>query len=91
MKAFINFYGEFQEDKKFLKLIAKTSYPIVKRICPDALDDFEHYASGIAKRNDLDICMTYVYGRLLPQIRSFYGYDIDLYNFLKRTVLDNDG
>ena len=91
MKAFINFYGEFQDDEKFLKVISNTAYPIIKKICPDALDDFEHFASGISSRNDLDMCMTYVYGRLLNQIYSFYGYKIDLYNFLKRTVLDYDG
>ena len=90
MKYFIKMYGEFHTDAEFHKKIADISYSVVKEIEPNALDNFLHCESGLGKKKKLELAMRIVYNVLEKEIKEFYGYDIDQYNFIQKTVLLDD-
>lgn len=83
-------YGEFHTDVEFHKKIADITYQVVKEIEPDALDDFLHCESGLGIEENLELAMKIVYNLLEKEIKDFYGYDINQYNFISRVVLEDD-
>ena len=90
MKHFIKMYGAFHTDKEFHKKIADIAYKVVKEIEPDALDNFLECESGFGKKEKLELAMKIVYNLLEKEIKEFFGYDIDQYNFINRVVLQDD-
>ena len=90
MNYFILMYGAFHTNKKFHEKIAKTTYSVLKEIEPDALEDFLHCESGLGKKENLELAMNIVYNLLEIEIKNFYGYDIDQYNFIRKVVIEDD-
>lgn len=85
-KHFIKLTDEFCGSHKLIERLSQTAYQAMENMCPDGCDDLNHFCSGLISKDDAEMVMTYVFGKHLDEIRSFYGYDIDLYNFLNRTV-----
>lgn len=88
MNYFILMYGAFHTDKEFHKKIAKTTYAVLKEIEPNALDNFLHCETGFGEKENLELAMRIVYNLLETEIKDFYGYEIDQYNFIKKNVLE---
>lgn len=90
MKGFIILFDEFRENDELLKLMNDETNKILDFVCPDAKENFFSFGSTIEKKELLEMAMTYVYGKLLKEIREHYGYEIDLFNFLHNVVYDDD-
>ena len=57
---------------------------------PDALENFLHYDSGHGRKEKLELAMKIVYNLLEKEIKEFYGYNIDRYNFLRKVVIEDE-
>lgn len=90
MNYFISMYGNFHTDKEFHKKISKTTYSVLMEIEPDALENFLHYDSGHGRKEKLELAMKIVYNLLEKEIKEFYGYNIDRYNFLRKVVIEDE-
>lgn len=89
MKGFIVLYNAFESDEDLLKIIGDSTNEILNFVCPDARENFLSFSSTIENKELLIIAMTYVYGKHLLEIQDFFGYNIDLHNFLHKVVIDD--